>query len=73
MVKIDFWFIKKSGEILKQLKFKGFLASSLSAHDFLTLYTTLLHILTKEKVEQTFNRDDSLYLACNEKLVFFHF
>ena len=42
---------------------------------FSTLYTTLPHNLTKEKltelIEQTFNREGSLYLACNDKNAFF--
>ena len=53
---------------------KGFLASSLSTYDFSTLYTTLPHNLINEKltelIEQTFNREGSLYLACNEKNAF---
>ena len=44
-------------------------------YDFSTLYTTLPHNLTKDKltelIEHTFNREDSLYLACNEKSAFF--
>ena len=51
-------------------KSRGFLASGLSTSDFSTLYTTLLHNLIKEKltelIEQTFNREDTLYLASNE-------
>ena len=39
------------------------------------LYYTLPHHLVKEKhtesVEQNLNREGSLYLACNEKRVFF--
>ena len=67
-----------SGEILNKLKSRGFLASGLSTYDFSTLYTTLPHNLIKEKqtelIEQTFNRDGSLYLACNDKNVrFFYF
>ena len=50
------------------MKSRGFLASRLSAYDFSTLYTTLPHNLIKEKltelIEQTFNREGSLYLAC---------
>ena len=42
------WFIKNSGEILNNLKSKGFLASSLYTYDFSTLYTTLPHNLIKE-------------------------
>ena len=57
------------------MKSRGFLASGLSAYDFSALYTTLPHNLIKEKltelVEQTFNREGSLYLACNDKNAFF--
>ena len=66
-----FWSIKNSGEILNKLKSICFLASGLSTYDFCTLYTTLPHNLIKEKltelIEQTFNREGSLYLACNDK------
>ena len=58
-----------------KLKSRGFLASGLSTYDFSTLYTTLPHNLIKEKltelIEQTFNREGSLYLACNDKNAFF--
>ena len=74
--KILFWSIKISGEILNKLNSKGFLSSSLSTYDFSTLYTTLPHNLIKEKltklIEQTFNREGSLYLAYNEKNVLFY-
>ena len=70
-----FWYVKNSGEILNKSNSKGFLASSVSTYDFSTLYTTLPHNLIKEKLtqltEQTFNREGSLNLACNEKRVFF--
>ena len=70
-----FWSIKNSGEILNKLKSRGFLASGLSTYDFSTLYTTLPHNLIKDKltelIEQTFNREGSLYLACNDKNAFF--
>ena len=70
MVKNLFWSIKNSGEILNKLKSRGFLASGLSTYDFSTLYTTFPHNLIKEKltelIEQTFNREGSLYLACND-------
>ena len=76
MVKIYFG-QKNSGEILNKLKSRSFLASDLSAYDFSTLYTTLTHNLIKEKltelIEQTFNREGSLYLACNDKNAFFYF
>ena len=39
-----------------------------------TLYTTLPHNLVNENltelIELTFNREDSLYLACNDKHAF---
>ena len=57
------------------MKSRGFLASGLSTYDFSTLYTTLSHNLIKDKlaelIEQTFNREGSLYLACNDKNAFF--
>ena len=69
-----FWSIKNSGEVLNKLKSRGFQASGLSTYDFSTLYTTLLHNLIKEKltelIEHTFNREGSLYLACNDKNAF---
>ena len=47
----------------------------MSTFDFSTLNTTLPHNLIIEKltelIEQTFNREGSLYLACNEKRAFF--
>ena len=70
-----FWSIKNLGEILNKLKSRGVLASGLSTYNFSTLYTTLPHNLIKEKltelIEQTFNREGSLYLACNDKNAFF--
>ena len=72
MVKKIFWSIKNSWEILNKLKSRGFLASGLSTYDFSTLYTTLPHNLIKEKltelIEQTFNKEGSLYLAKRCKL-----
>ena len=66
-----FWSIKKSGEILNKLKPRCILASSLSTYGFSTLYTSLPHNLIKEKltelIEQSLNREGSLYLACNDK------
>ena len=70
-----FWSYKNSGEIHNKLKSRGFLASGLSTYDFSTLYTTLPHNLIQDKltelIEQTFNREGSLYLACNVKNAFF--
>ena len=52
----------------------GFLASSLSTFNFSTFYTTVPHYLIREErtelIEHTFNRDCSLYLACNENNAF---
>ena len=57
------------------LKSRGFRASSLSAYDFSTLYTTLLHNLINDKlvnlIERTFQRKGSLYIACNDMNAFF--
>ena len=64
-------------KLFNKLKSRGFLASGLSTYDFSTLYTTLPHNLIKEKltelIEQTFNREGSLYLACIDKNAFFTF
>ena len=47
----------------------------MSTYDFSTLYTTLTHDLIKDKhidlIERTFQREDSPYLACNERNAFF--
>ena len=72
------WSIKKTGEILNKLKSRGFLASGLSSYDFSTLYTTLLQNLIKKKkltelIEQTFIREGSNNLACNDTNVLFYF
>ena len=48
---------KNSGEVLSKMKCRGFRATSLSAYDFSTLYTTLPHNLIQEKlnvIERTF-------------------
>ena len=70
-----FWSIKGSDEILGGLKSGGFLASNLSAYDFSALCTALPRGLIKEKltelIEQTFNREGSLYLACGDGDAFF--
>ena len=72
-----FWSYINSVEILNKLKSRGFLASGLSTYDFSTLYTTLPHNLIKEKltelIEQTFNREGSLYLTCSDKNCLFYF
>ena len=47
----------------------------MSTYDFSTLYTTLLHNLIKDKlvdlIERTFQREGSLYIACNDRNAFF--
>ena len=61
--------VNNSGEIINKLKSRG-----LTTYEFSTLYTTKPHNLIKEKlaelIEQTFNRTNSLYLACNGKNAF---
>ena len=58
-----------------KLKSRGFRASSLSTYDFSTLYTTLPHNLIQDKLvdltERTFQREGSLYIACNDRNAFF--
>ena len=69
MVKTYFGLLK-SGEILDKLKARDFNATSLYTYDFSTLYTALPHNLIKDKgidlIERTFQREGSLYLACND-------
>ena len=47
----------------------------MSTYDFSTRYTTLPHNLIKDKLidltERTFQREGSLYLACNDRNAFF--
>ena len=47
----------------------------MSTYDFSTLYTTLPHHLIKDKlidlINQTFIRENTQYLACNEECAFF--
>ena len=47
-----FWFVKNSGESLNKLKSKSYLISGVSTYNFSTLYTSLSHILIKEKQEK---------------------
>ena len=67
--------IKNSKEVLDKLKSRGFRASSLSTSDCSTLYTTLPHNLVKKRlinlIQTTFQREGTLYLACNDKIAFF--
>ena len=61
--------------LANKLKSRGFRASSLSTYDFSTLYTTLPHNLIKDKlvdlIKRTFQREGSLYIACNDRNAFF--
>ena len=70
-----FWSIKNSCEVINKLKSRGIRAASLSTYNFSTLYTTLSHILIKGKlldlIERIFQREGSLYIACNERHCFF--
>ena len=70
-----FWSIKNSYEVVNKLKSRGFRVSSLSTYDFSTLYTTLSLYLIKDKlvdlIERIFQREGSLYIACNARHAFF--
>ena len=70
--------IKNSTEILNKLKTKCFQASTISTYDFSTLYTTLptlpynlIRNQLIDLIENTFTREEALYLACNEEHAFF--
>ena len=73
-IKIFFGQSKKLYEVINKLKLQGFCASSLSTYDFSTLCTTLPHNLIKDKlgdlIERIFQREGSLYIACNDKHAF---
>ena len=60
---------------LNKLKSRGVRASSLSTYGFSTRYTTIPHNFIKETlidlIERSFQRQGSLYLACNDRNVFF--
>ena len=62
-------------KVINKLKSRGFRASSLSTYVFSTLYTTLPHNLIKDKlvdlIERIFQREVSLYIACNDRHAFF--
>ena len=66
---------KNSTAILNKLKTKGFQTSTISTYDFSTLSTTLPHNLIRNQlvdlIENTFRREEVLYLACNEEHAFF--
>ena len=60
--------------ILDKLKARDFNATSLSAYDFSTLYTTLPHYLFKDKyidlIGRTFQKVGSPRLACSDRDAF---
>ena len=70
-----FWSIKNSNDILTKLQNRKCQAYRISTYDFSTLYTTLPHDLIKTKltklIEKTFDRDQSLFIACNADRAFF--
>ena len=70
-----FWSIKHSCEVINKLKSRGFRASRLSTYDFTTLYTILPHNIIKDKIvdltERIFQREGSLYIACNDRHTLF--
>ena len=67
---------KNSCEVLNKLKSRGFRATSLSTYDLSTLYITLPYNLIKDKlvdlIEKTFQREGSLYIACNDRMLSSH-
>ena len=69
------WSIKRSCEVINKLKSRGLRAASLSTYDFSTLYTTLSNNLIMDKlvdlIERLFQREGSLYIACNDRHAFF--
>ena len=68
MVKFILVYLKS--EVLYKLKFKSYLASSVSTCVFSTIYTTLPHNLILEKLTELTLKNDKdgfRYLASNEK------
>ena len=69
------WSMKNSTEFLNKLKTKGFQALTISTYYFSTLYTTLPHNLIRNQlvdlIENTFRREEVLYLPCKEERTFF--
>ena len=69
-----FWSIKSSTESFDKFKTKGYQVSTLSTYNFSTLYTTFPHSLIRNQliglIENTFRREEALYLACNEEHAF---
>ena len=67
--------IKSSGEILDKLKARYFIATIWSTYNFSILYTSLPHNLIKDNLLIFLKEPSrgmlSLYLACNDRNVFF--
>ena len=70
LVRLFFWSIRNSGEVLDKLKARDSNVTSLSTYVLSTLYTTLPHNLIRDKlidpIERTFLKEGSAYLACND-------
>ena len=69
------WSIQNSGKVLNTLKSRGFHVASLSTYELSTLKTILPHNLINKKpidlTERTFQKEWSVYLACNDRNAFF--
>ena len=65
-----FWSIKHSCEVLNKLKSRRFRASSLSTYDFSTLPHNLIKDKLVDLIERIFQREGSLYIACNDRNAF---
>ena len=67
--------IKNSCDVINKLKSRGFHAASLSIYELSSLYTTLPHNLIMNKlvdlIDRIFQREGSLYIACNDRHAFF--
>ena len=63
-----FWCIKTSGEVLNKLKSRGFRAASFP---LFILYCLIIKEKMIDLIERTFQREGSLYLACNDRNAFF--
>ena len=74
-IKLLFWSIKNSSEVIEKLRLRNFQGSQVSSFDFSTLYTSLPHDLIKEKVlslvKWCFNRESKTYLCTSNKAGFF--
>ena len=73
--KTSFWSIKNFGEVINKLKLRGFLATCLSTYDISSIYTTLPHNLSKEKlndlIEWSFDKEGLPFLPVTKKRVLY--